>query len=45
MELEAWDTFTNGISMQIGSMRAAEILQLLGALPVKASRATGLLGS
>jgi hypothetical protein len=45
MELEVWETFVQGVNDQVGSRRAAEILRVLAPLPVKASRATGLLGS
>jgi len=45
LELEAWDIFAQGVTALVGSVRAAEILHVLGSLPVKPSRATGLLGS
>jgi hypothetical protein len=40
-----WETFATGIASHLGAAGAAELMERLGGLPVRASRATGLLGS
>jgi len=44
-ELEVWTVFVQGVAGRLGSPRAEALLHQLGGLPVKRSRATGLLGS
>lgn len=45
MELEVWTVFEQAVLGRVDRLRAEELLGVLGALPVKTSRATGLLGS
>lgn len=40
-----WEAFADGIATQLGSAGAAELMERLGKLSVRTSRATGLLGS
>jgi hypothetical protein len=45
MQLGVWETFVQGVASRMRGARAAELVGLLSELPVKASRASGLLGS
>ncbi|TLM65261.1 MAG: hypothetical protein FDZ69_10700 [Deltaproteobacteria bacterium] len=45
LELGVWETFVAGTTGRLGAPGAAALIERLGALPVKPSRATGLLGS
>lgn len=44
-ELDVWTVFEQGVVDRVGRHVAEELLGILAALPVKPSRATGLLGS
>jgi len=44
-QLGVWDTFVLGVATRIGAERATALVDRLKVLPVRASRATGLLGS
>jgi hypothetical protein len=44
-QLDVWDIFVLGVTTRIGAARATALVDRLQGLPVRASRATGLLGS
>lgn len=43
--LGVWDAFVQGVTLRLAGDEAQTVVDRLGALPVKTSRATGLLGS
>lgn len=45
LELGVWEAFVEGVVRRLGATDAAGLIERLGSLPVKPSRATGLLGS